>query len=428
MTAYFQDGAPDGVRVARVGRSQLHRSIVEGIGHGIRHGIDARILDGYSSHRSVHDVVMVDSRHIRLKDLRAKASDAHRRADRAMHVAEDAESPEEEQLARQRARRHLDEEKMHRNDISRIEAEAETTAVEDAFDGEVGFLMTALDGLLSEDGLVTADQASALATVLEDFRLELRGTTLHWQARVRLPADGHVISLGPFRGAIEMMGFPMPPASTQHMIPGKQAITRRREALDDLVAAGYPRGSALAASLAPGPWLVSALLDADPVWEGVPQDFDHAQFSAYVRSRWKEQERWGTQVYAVINPKRQRMVDFIAQRGGSVSLDIVLAALPELGFKRSHLDSMLVGRKTSSGNVMPPVLRKGGEWLTHKQHRPRALVQTVTCPLCQGPATAVVFLPEIPDGLLCRDCLVMPSDPHRVYPAVYGQLALKSLP
>ena len=26
MTAYFQDGAPDGVRVARVDRSQLHRS------------------------------------------------------------------------------------------------------------------------------------------------------------------------------------------------------------------------------------------------------------------------------------------------------------------------------------------------------------------------------------------------------------------
>jgi hypothetical protein len=87
---------------------------------------------------------------------------------------------------------------------------------------------------------------------------------------------------------------------------------------------GYPRGSAFAASLAPGPWPVSA------------------------------------QVYAVINPKRQRMVDFIAQRGGSVSLDVVLASLPELGFKRSHLDSMLAGRTTSSGNVMPPVLRKGG--------------------------------------------------------------------
>jgi len=42
------------------------------------------------------------------------------------------------------------------------------------------------------------------------------------------------------------------------------------------------------------------------------------------------------------------------------SLDVVLAALPELGFKRSHLDSMLAARTTSSGNVMPPVLRKDG--------------------------------------------------------------------
>ncbi len=74
---------------------------------------------------------------------------------------------------------------------------------------------------------------------------------------------------------------------------------------------------------------------------------------------------------------------------------------------------------------MPPVLRKGGAWLTHRKHRPLALVETVTCPLCEGPATAVVFLPEIPDGLLCRDCFIMPSEPHRVYPAIYGQLALK---
>ena len=74
---------------------------------------------------------------------------------------------------------------------------------------------------------------------------------------------------------------------------------------------------------------------------------------------------------------------------------------------------------------MPSVLRKGGQWLSHKRHWPKALVENVMCPLCEAPVTAVVFLPEVLDGLICRQCLAMPSDPQRVYPQMYGEIALR---
>lgn len=425
MTAYFLDGAPDGVRVARVGRKELHRSIVEGISAGIRTGIPARMLDGYTSHRAAREVVMVDGRHVRLKDLGAKAAAAHKRADKAMAVMEGADTPEEEQLVRDRVRRHLEEERRYRADIARLEAEAEAVDLEDSFDGEVGYLMTALEGLLAGDGLVTTDQASALATVLDDLRLEARGTKIHWQARILLPADGHVVSLGPFAGHLDMVGRPATPASLEHVRSGLSSITHRRNALDDLVAAGYDRGMAIAATLAPGPWLVEALLGEPTEWPEVPTGFDHEGFSQYVRTCWRGLDAWSGSSYAIVNPNRQKAVDFIAERGGSVSLDKVVQALPDLGFSRSLLNGLMAGRKTSSGNVMPPVLRKGGEWLSHKKHWDKALVENAMCPKCGRPATAVVMVPEVPDGLLCKTCRVMPSQPGRVYPGLYGRLALE---
>jgi hypothetical protein len=295
-----------------------------------------------------------------------------------------------------------------------------------------------MEALLSEDALVSSEEAAAFNEVIHDFRLtgldEWRAP-VGWSFYLRVPSDERVVLLGPITGEVDRCGRPPTPAelASMHAAPNHLNPRFRERQKFRVSQAGYSDGLAEIASRCPWPELVEALCGQEPDWgSSNPPGFDPVAFNAHLRTVFSSPIRWNPRVYCVSNRARQTLVDFAAAMGGRVRTDQVAAAAERMGVTRADASRCSIVSRESKSPLWPPPVKREGPWSV-AEVRPFSEVGefnelvSVTCPRCTNPATGVVRVPEVPAALLCRTCLVQPDCPELVFPRRYADLALPPL-
>lgn len=424
--ALHTGGLADGAKAAVIDMSALHRDMLTAFAEGCRTGIPVELLDGHRAARTLDRIVVVNHHKARMDLLTGKLSDARRLAARARRLAVEETDDEVADGFREDARRHTKTATRLQDEIDRLCHEVEGSAVPDAFEGEVAYLLHGLSALFTpKDGRVEAEKAAALRTVLHQPALWRDGDTVHWRAGLLVPADGRVYVLGPFTGSVPAKGRKLTPAETAELAGSGGAAHRRRSTMHQLITAGYPMHLARCASLAPGGQLPRVLLGENVTWPDCPANFDHTKFNDHVRAIWTTHPRWAKGVYCHTNPSRQALADIVAALGGFASVPQIDPILLTMGIRRNAVYYMTKPRPMRNPTVpiWPATLTRLGTW-SRRRGAPPNLMASILCPTCGRPATAVVRVPELPDALLCRTCAIMPSRPDLEFPPSYLDLAL----
>ena len=308
-------------------------------------------------------------------------------------------------------------------DLSRLRQE-DAQVLPATFKSEVDYLIRGL-ATIARGNVAPRDERHALHTVIEDFRIEECGDAARWTLHLLVPADGRVAVLGPFTDVVPVIGRRVTPAEKKARKNTTADARIRRTLIGQLLDAGFPDCLARAASFAPTTHLARALLNDDVLWPDCADGFDHAAFNRHVRASWPRNGAWSKGIYCHTNPKRQAIVDLVAGLGGQARLDQIEAVAEDLGFQVSDVYP-LTDEKTSRNPAIPrwpaPV-RRCGAWSAATLAE-ASIVESIRCPRCGEPATAVVRVPEVPGALLCRRCLVAPAHPDLQFPPLYGDLAL----
>jgi hypothetical protein len=115
----------------------------------------------------------------------------------------------------------------------------------------------------------------------------------------------------------------------------------------------------------------------------------------------------------------------VAELGGTARIDQIKAVTDLIHLDPPNLHPYTLPRVSANPGIpeWQPCVRRLGTW-ERNASTAESLVTSIRCPGCGHPATAVVRVPEVPDALLCRSCLISPSLPDLVFPPLYEQLAL----
>lgn len=424
--AFTSDGLADGRKLALIERTTLHRSMLQAFADGLRHGVEVANLDGYQAFQDLQGMTVINQRRGRIRLLESRAQECRSLARRARENANAEPDPATRTEYMDDARSYSAEGRGFTEEANRLKALEDPGSLPDSFDGEVGFLLDSLTALLdSSDGICSRDQAAALHSILRDFRIAIEGSELRWSACLLVPADGRVLSIGPFGGVLPLRGQPITPAEVDELSNSTGAAQRRRKLIHQLEEAGYPRHLARAATLAPGFLLPRVLLGEDVTWPDCVADFDHAGFNEHLRQTWSKHPAWAAGVYCHKNIKRQALADTVALLGGRAPLVLIEPFLARYDIRRNDIYSMTLPKRTSNLALpaWPATVMRENEWSSITPVS-ESILRNPTCPRCQAPATAVVRVLEVPDALLCRQCRVMPSRGDLVFPPLYLSLAL----
>lgn len=414
----------DGTVIARISQHDLNRSIVAGIAEGLRAGVGITHLDGHAAHTSLAGMVVINERKGRLDSLTRDRDEARKSASRARQLAIAEHDPDVAADYQADARAHTERARRMDAAIEETNRAMSVSSVLPEFAAEVDYLIYGLSGLVNEDAKLTSEQRAALRTVLQNLTMDVEGDHLRWTAELLIPADGRVLVVGPFTGTVPKRGRQLSPAQMANATSTERTAQHRREIVRRLKAAGYEEKIAKAASHAPGPHLVRTLLSEPVTWPDCPADFDHAGFSAHVRGTWQALTGWSSGWYVYPAPKRQALIDLLADRGGEASMQEIDRIREAYGLS-SH-DVYQFGKpdtQSAYAPPFPPIVERIGNW---SKGRPKteSRLANIRCPICGEPAMAVVRVPEVPDSLLCRTCRVMPSRPDLAFPPLYVDLAL----
>ncbi len=421
-------GLADGKKVGTISKAELHAAMLRTFADGIGNGIAVTVLDGLQAHRGIASLTVVNQRQSRLHHLQSEAAKARDLAKRARTNATEEPDPDVRADYMSDARRYTAHARSCDDEHARLLTLTEGTALPETFDGEVDYLLCGLRALLvTPDGRVSDDQANALRTVLRDFVVEPDGRQARWSARLLVPADGRVLALGPFTGTVPLKGRTLTGAERDDLANAQGSALRRRHIIHQLEEQGLPRHLARAASLAPQGLLPRVLLGEDVRWPNCHETFDHDRFNAHLRNLWcaSPAPGWAASVYCQTNPRRQALADFVAALGGRASLTQTDALLTPFGMRRNDIYSITLPKVAHNPHTppWPPTVHREGEWSAGNGAEHSHLASP-RCPHCGEPATAVVRVLEVTDALLCRNCLIMPSDPTLEFPALYRDLSL----
>ena len=423
--ARHTSGPNRGTKLAVIDQKELHRSIVEGVASALESGVRVALLDGHSAYIDLERFVTINNQKARLDHLIREQEDAQSLAKKARAFAVREEDPDLVEAYREDARHHANRARRIAHSISAMRDKEIATEVPDEFTAETDYLIYAIASLLTDDGRLPAEARSALRTVLHSFDLAQEGSMIRWRMELLVPADGKVMILGPITGTVPVRGRQLAPAELAAVgAPHLSSKTRSRR-IHDLEKAGYPRDLATTACLAPAPQLVEALLGYDPEWPNNDSEFNHRAFNEHLRNEWGSHPVWAKGVYIQTAWVRQAIADLVANQGGSAPIADLRAGLRALGLRSDtiHRYSQPGPAKDPRTPPWPPTVVRIDDPSSGSNYG-AAIFANPTCPVCDKPATAVVRVIEVPDAILCRDCLVMPSRPDLVFPRIYAGLAL----
>lgn len=423
-------GLADGKKLSVVPMAALHADMLRTIAEGIRTGVPARLLDGYRAYQDASALVVTNEHQARVTRLHEDARTLRARAKTARRLATEESDPDVAAGYRDDARDYTQQATAAEAEMGRLTEQIKRQSLPAQFDGEVGYLLAGLKALLpTGDARVSLDQANALRTVMPEISLELVGREILWSAELLLPADNRVVALGPFSGRVPARGRILTKAERDDVATASGAAQRRRILIHQLDEAGFPHHLSRAASLAPRGLLPQALLGNHVIWPNCPEDFDHHGFNDYLRAVWGTNPGWSASVYCQTNPARQALADLVASHGGTASLADIEPQLADLVIKRNDIYSMTLPKPGRDPKTppWPPTVARTTTWSSSRSTADSHMA-CHECPRCRQPATAVVRVPEVTDAILCRTCHVMPSNPGRVFPPLYLDLALPKTP
>lgn len=405
---------------------------------------------------------------LRVSTLRAQADPAtalrltiefHRhRADRAR---EEALRTDDDATAAAFRREAEIEEQAIANLLSTAPLTTIEPAVDETVRVDIGHFVAMLAKVVKSDLKVPGAVATAVERLIPDLRFFPIGQKgwLGWTATVRLATEGgDALVLEPITGRVEcnvvhratkVDGTP----DTQALALYAQGVTVEEiaERLDIgrlsawqqvrkvLAAQGIPdaalsrlgrapvaqlrmlfglialkKAGAQVAAVISDPVSLAALLEAsglvpdgaDSAWAAGTLALYYGELS--VRGSWSAKDQIG-----------QIAVDFVAEQGGSCSVEALLERIGPLGYNVGTVLSQVLGRYNK---FQPAVLRTDnalGEGTGHRLKRDE-MVHLVECPHCGDPMTEVVRVTEVPRHLLCEHCHRTPTATY-VFPDGYFQ-------
>lgn len=425
MSSWNSGGLPDGVKDGIVIRDELHESMWRSFVTGLRTGVPVTTLDGHRAFSGIDGLVMFNENRARVELLRQELSEAERLAKSARGLAIREQDPRQQLAYQAEARAQGARAEALSAAIDRAHEQV-AGGVPPVFTCEMSFFEAGLSALLTPSGVVEQSVWSALRKVLHNMTGHFDDTWFHWEASLLLPADGNVYVAGPFAGRVPRHGRVLTPAERDRAQDSNGGALRRRQLIEELTQAGYPRRIARAATLAPDLLLAKVLLGVEIHWPDCTPDFEHQGFNNHLRSVWTSLMAWDATKYCQVNPKRQTLTDLVAAMDGHARRDQLRPVLTDFGLNEDDLHPMTLTRVSRGGAPdWSPSVRRTGPWtaasLVHQNG-----VESVYCPVCGQPATAVVRVPEVPGSLLCRSCLRPPAAPDLVFPPVWRELALPS--
>ncbi len=417
-----------GQKMAVIGRAELHRSIVSTLGRGLRDGVPGVLLDGVDAYDSVSGMIMVNARRATIEHLSEKASELDRKSTRSRHLAEDEQDDKVAAGYRDDARTYSREAEAIRDEVERRRAETDPTEVPLQFETAVDVLLSGLAVLLDPSGSVDNDVQAFLQRILHNFSFAVDGDEVVWRGQLLVSANGRVVALGPFTDSVARLGRGLSPAELDTIGIGTDAAIERRRHTVELTKIGYPQRVAASIVCAPGGYLARALLGQEVIWPDCPDDFDHDRFNAHIRQSWPKDVAWANKMYNLTNPKRQELTDLVAAIGGRIRMDQAEASCRKLKIVRTDLYPLSTAN-VSANPAIPdwqPSVRRTGSW-DRSTSTSESYLDSIPCPKCGLPATAVVRVPEVPGSLLCRACLISPALPDLPFPPMYERLALPTV-
>ena len=428
-------------RLAVIKPASLHRSLAEGIAEAIRDGITAERVAGLSATVTREGLVAYRSsltnRRIRLSQ---ELEDLERRAKNARRNANDTV---DEDLRRGYLDDHEilhDKLKQRRRQLQELEEEdrAGPAPLDDTFDVEGAYLARALGNLASTNVRASADIATALRTVLDDFRLQADAYQATWRCHVLVPTDDGVVRLGPASGTVsnvavvnralhgnrdkEFVELFLRDGMSIDELQGLRRIGRqhaRQLLYNGLAELGLSETacSALASCPIPEP--------RQAVWAALAgtctADLDQAYIEHISRTYCGDQTPWYGNRWIYPPGKRQQILNALTVLGGSSSPEQLAE---HVGVARQYILTVARPRQRAApGDVAtyPPILTATTDG-NHAKARVRE-VSLITCPHCSGTANIIVRVPEVPTAVLCPNCRRLPLSTSPTFPASYFEIA-----
>jgi hypothetical protein len=428
-------------RVASIDPLELHQAIASASIEALRKGAPIERLDG------------LEYFHIRSAGFGVRNAGQQRRElliaqiERQKMIAEQARENANtvatgrlrDAFVRDAENAYLELEQLEKQ-LEQLDRDERPSVLPDEFETEVDFIAHALAQLAKIRTTPSGEFGNAIQQVITDMRIVPHPVhrTCDVEFSLLLPADGMVLRFGPIRTIVSNRAYPaslpddvrphaprllLTRQATAHQLRSAKA-TSDHEILQDvkraLVQAGY---TDLAAGIIVrsdfGPLFTIAAHD---LWgEPLPDNFDPRYVELVLSTYRSPAFRWNPRHHSLDCALRQRLVDAVASRGGTLGVPAVieLLATTEVNAQRIAIFS----RTQQLGDAPPwePCLERIGEW---KQQAPRSgrSLRVWDCPHCGGNATKVIRVPEVAACVICPDCRRMPVGNSPVFPEEYVKL------
>lgn len=387
---HAQNGG-DAELVARIGREELHSSIVSEVVKAVEHGVPGRLdttrlLQGGSW-------LLPTGNRVRIRALKRKIKDQEAKLHRSKRNADNADDDEVAAMFVKDAVAHNKELRRLRRELAEAEQTDTPPTLGTSFKTNAAL---AAEGLaaLQQTCSGPAELRAALRTIISDETMTVTGSTVTWQLSVQLPHTEGVIVLGPISGTVKNR-------------KRKVRARRQRETkIAELVSLGLDKPAARSLASCPHPDLeatIRAHLQHKPWPKGVDEDWAKYVTAIYT----SPQISWNPGRWRLPDQLRTRVLAALADAGGSLTVQ----HLVDRGFTAEQLRYLTRNLPTPTGQ---PILRITGRGTERTIH-------LIDCPHCRGTASLSCLTPETKPGVLCPGCMRLPTENSPVFPDWYRQ-------
>lgn len=418
--------------IAYLPGDRMLRGFVEAFMVAAGKGNLANRLPGQTTFRSAHVHATIDTIAQQIVDLEGVIKESHQRAARAMELALTCESPDEALLYQEKSREARLAASKATDEIEALRATAARSAPTGPFDAYTDVIVPAIRRIATCGNRVSQEEATALRSLLPEFRMEKRDGQWWAATAVRLNTHDGVAELGPIEWCVGNGG-----RGTQALRERIESVPNSggnsRNILREQLLGGAGISHPATATLLNSPFtqlphvVLHHRLGTDfPDWVG--EEWREPKFGTWVTDVYSNPEfQWlGNGKYAQVSHVRQAVLTLLSAKGtqkiGALMEDLPISRIHDLQrLTRQHLEKGQKVRPWQPSVKYPFGGARGGvgTWTP---------LSCFKCD-CGGVADIAVRVPEVPSDVLCG-CGAVPRpavfgiDPAIRFPAEYLALRL----
>lgn len=370
--------------LATVRSADLHAAIATAAASAVRDGIPAHLVEGEMLWLEEGlSFPRIDSTSAELLALKRQLEEAETLAKRARKNATLASNPATSQAFISDA----DDYEYTAGTLKARVAELEQRAqpqLEPSFTTNAALVARALANLATVDDVAERPVRSAVDQIIKGHYITVEDSTVTFAFSLRVPVSQGVAALGPITCS----------------------LPDRRKTNNDQPTRPFPpemtRLALMVLSSHPDTQVHEMVLTA--ATDGATHNDAYIQHMVAVYTSADFQ--WSSRGWRLDDRERQSLVDIVARLGGRALPNAVRTE----GIERNRMWRFSRGEDA--------VLRRSGTWRKGLNDGTRML-SLVPCPHCDGHATVVIRVPEVPGSLLCPTCRRMPTPNSPVFPPTY---------